>query len=71
MCQFPETGTFPPLKFIPAYQERVWGGTLMSELLKRKKRMQEAGKGLKALRDSGLTREEVHALVDEVFNTKG
>jgi mannose-6-phosphate isomerase len=36
MYQFPETGTFPPLKFIPAYQERIWGGTLMSELLKRR-----------------------------------
>lgn len=43
----------------------------MSELLKRKKKMQEAGKGLKALRDSGLSREEVHSLVDEVFNAKG
>ena len=43
----------------------------MSELLKRKKRMQEAGKGLKALCDSGLTREEAHALLDEAFNAKG
>lgn len=35
MFQFPETGTFPPLKFTPVYLERIWGGSLMSELLKR------------------------------------
>jgi mannose-6-phosphate isomerase len=35
MKEFPEMGMFPPLKFIPVYQERIWGGTLMSELLGR------------------------------------
>ncbi|MBE6384373.1 MAG: mannose-6-phosphate isomerase [Lentisphaerae bacterium] len=32
---FPEINNLAPLKFIPVYQERIWGGTLMSELLKR------------------------------------
>ena len=32
---FPEITSLAPLKFTPVYQERIWGGTLMSELLKR------------------------------------
>ena len=32
---FPEINNLAPLKFTPVYQERIWGGTLMSELLKR------------------------------------
>ena len=35
MNSFPEINAIAPLKFTPIYQERPWGGTLMSELLKR------------------------------------
>ena len=35
MTSFPEINTVAPFKFTPVYQERPWGGTLMSELLKR------------------------------------
>ena len=30
---FPEINNLAPLKFTPVYQERIWGGTLMNELL--------------------------------------
>ena len=32
---FPEINNLAPLKFTPVYQERIWGGTLMNELLSR------------------------------------
>ena len=32
---FPEINNLAPLKFTPVYQERIWGGTLMNELLAR------------------------------------
>ena len=35
MTSFPEITALSPLKFTPVYQERPWGGTLMSELLHR------------------------------------
>lgn len=35
MTAFPEITALAPLKFVPAYKERPWGGTLMGELLKR------------------------------------
>ncbi len=35
MTSFPEITALPPLKFVPVYKERPWGGTLMGELLNR------------------------------------
>ncbi len=35
MISFPEISALSPLKFTPVYKERPWGGSLMSELLKR------------------------------------
>ena len=35
MTAFPEITALAPLKFVPAYKERPWGGTLMGELLNR------------------------------------
>lgn len=35
MADFPEAGALYPLKFKPVYQERIWGGTLMKEVLHR------------------------------------
>ena len=35
MTVFPEISALAPLKFVPIYMERPWGGTLLGELLKR------------------------------------
>lgn len=42
-----------------------------TELFKREKRMKALGAGLKACLDSGLTRAEIHGLVDTVFDDAG
>lgn len=40
-------------------------------LLDEKKRLAEVGKGLKAMRDSGLSREKVIEMVNAVFDEAG
>ena len=35
VADFPEAGALYPLKFKPGDQERIWGGTLMKEVLHR------------------------------------